>query len=348
MIEAKFTHQQAAVIVAAVIQHQDGIPPLDPVLANILEDDIYGPIIGQLDAGFEDAEAIRRVSERVAAEAQYSPSDLASAMSALTREEALEIASRQRTIPETFPGDLVPEEEPDSGSNPAENGIESDGQSPGQKDPVLLKVIAKKPEMTASEVLVAEAKESLRQACHEALNRTGISSIRALSQAVGFSINTLGNYCAPSTKMTVDSLAEVTRLVEAYGRTVATPATGQRVFPATPGETVNPKTAIILEPERMAQAILAIARYADNAAAASEVGLVLPSSRAIAVIRAECTEWISEARSLLEATLPPSAQRDRRIALQEKIRNFASQRGGERIVVLMDPVETPDLDGEDE
>jgi len=338
MIEAKFTRSQAAVIVAALNKHQEQTKALDLVLHNVLEQDIYNPIISQLDAGFEDAEAIRRVGEHVAAEAQYSASDLASAMSALTREEALEIASVVRTTPETFSGDS----ELDSGSNPAEN----DGHNPGQSESAVLEILD---QMNASQAMVTEAKENLRRACHEAVERTDVSSIHSLSQAVGLGLNTLGNYCAPSTKMTVDRLAEVISLVESYGRKNEAPATGRsRVLPATPGQAVNPKTAILLEPARMAQAILAIAQHADDAAAANEVGFVLPSSRAIAVIRDECTEWVSEARSMLEAILPPSEQRERRIALQEKIRNFAGQKGGERIIVLMDPVETPDVGDEEE
>lgn len=346
MIEAKFTHQQAAVIVAAVIQHQEGIPPLDTVLANILEKDIYGPIIGQLDAGFEDAEAMRRVSEHVAAEAQYSPSDLASAMSALTREEALEIASRERTMPETFSGDLVPEEEPDSGSNPAE----SDGQNPGQKDPALLEIIAQKPEMTASEFLVAEAKENLRRACNEALNRTGISSIRALSQAVGFSINTLGNYCAPSTKMTVDRLAEVTSLVEAYGQKAGGKKSPQRDRTIAPTNTAISRRPVALEPAQMFQVLQAIALHPtwDDDALGEAAGLCGHAVGAVAIIREEYAGWVREIEEIFDQLLSPAAQRDHLQDFMRKLCDNAATSNGARFTVYLPEIQTPESEDEEE
>lgn len=357
MIEAKFTHQQAAVIVAAVIRHQEGIPPLDTVLANILEQDIYNPIISQLDAGFEDAEAMRRVSEHVAAEAQYSASDLASAMSALTREEALEIAEQNRTKAVTFSDDLGQNLEPDSGSNPAESEGENDGQNDGQTDTSDAPNDREK-EGTDSTPLVLtheQGKRILSETIQGACEKYGVTRAAISRQIYGVA-GTLSQMLAPSRTCSFKALSEAIHAVRIYVPREAssasepdpTKSTGQRVLPAKPGEAPDTRTAIVMEPARMAQAILAIAQHEDDAKAADEVGFVLPSSRAIAVIRAECTEWVAEAKGILEAILPPSEQRDRRISLQEKIRIFAGQKGGERIVVLLDPVATPSAEEDGE
>ena len=353
MIEAKFTHQQAAVIVAAVIRHQEGIPPLDTVLANILEQDIYNPIISQLDAGFEDAEAIRRVRDcAVFTERSriHSPSDLASAMSALTREEALEIASVERATPETFPVDAVPEEEPESGSNPAENDAQVDGQNPGQKDLVLLEIIAKKPEATASEVLVAEAKWKLRKACHEAVERTGISSIRALSLALGFSESLLGNNYAPSTKISLERLTELLQMVEAFGRKAGGRKSPLRDRTIAPTKAPISRRPVALEPAQMFQALQAIALHPtwDDAALGETAGLCGHAVRAVSIIREEYSSWVREIKEIFDQMLSPAAQRDHLQDFMRKLCDTAAASNGAKFTVYLPEIETPDMEDEEE
>lgn len=272
------------------------------------------------------------------------------------------VGTGQWTNPATFEPDLGQNLEPDSGSNPAENQDENNGQSVGQTEApdapndretegTDTTPASRMDHWALRDQIKAELRKTVKAKCDEC----GVSGLKLSTDLYGKKSH-LGMLMAPSNKCSAYSLQEAIEKVKAYGtggsthpgaRFVKRPPF-QRVLPAMPGKTPDPRTAIVMEPARMAQAILAIAKHEDDAKAADEVGFVLPSSRAIAVIRAECTEWVAEAKDILEAILPPSEQRDRRIALQEKIRIFAGQKGGERIVVLLDPVSTPDAEEDGE